>query len=528
MNFRPYHVEETKPAMSEWRCRFGALLACVSLTWVTPGAAQNTAEEELLLSYGDRSTVSIATGGPRPLSRVPSVASVITAEEIAAMGATDLDEVLETVPGLHVNRGANNYSPLYVIRGVVSQFTPQVLVLQNGLPITTLFQGNKGNLWGGYPVEHIARIEVIRGPGSALYGSDAFSGVINIITKTAADTPGTEVGVRYGSFKTRDLWVQHGGQQGALNVAAYLRLGSTDGFKSNIARAAGGTSGATNLGHDSVDGNLDLGYDKWRLRFGYKLRDDLETGAGIAQALDPVGRQKSERLTGDLSWSDPQVARNWGLGFTAGYLQYAQLIPVDFQLFPPGTNFGFGSTANGFLGGPETRERQLRLSAFATYSGFSGHSLRFGLGHDDLNLYWTHETRNFTYAADGKLIPTSGGVLVDYSDTDPFLRPHRRKIDYLYVQDEWNFAPDWMLTAGLRHDRYSDFGGTTNPRLAVVWDAAVDVTAKLLYGRASVRRRSSKPMASGTLSPWVIRTCAPRPTAPSRPPSPGRRAWTRS
>jgi iron complex outermembrane receptor protein len=74
--------------------------------------------------------------------------------------------------------------------------------------------------------------------------------------------------------------------------------------------------------------------------------------------------------------------------------------------------------------------------------------------------------------------------VVDFSDTDPFLRPQRRKVDYLYVQDEWGFAKDWALTAGLRHDRYSDFGGTTNPRLALVWDAALDLTAKLLYGRA--------------------------------------------
>jgi iron complex outermembrane receptor protein len=464
---------------------FRTLFPLALLLFQAPGVlAQSDEEEELALSYGDKSFVTIATGSQQALRRAPSVASVITAEDIAAMGAADLDEVMETVPGVHVNRSANNYSPLYVIRGVFSQLTPQVLVLQNGVPITTLFQGNKGNLWGGYPVEHIARIEVIRGPGSALYGSDAFSGVINIITKAAADTPGTEFGARAGSFSTGDAWVQHGGTWGATDVAAYLRVGSTDGFKSTITGAAAGTSGPVNTGYNAIDGNLDLDYSKWRLRFGYKLRDQLETGAGIAQALDPVGRGKSERITGDLSWSDPQFARDWGMGFTASYLHYAQLIPTDYQLFPPGSNIGGGVSSNGFLGGPETWERQLRLSGFVTYAGFAGHSLRFGLGHDDLNLYETSETRNFTYAANGALIPNPGGVVMDYSATDPFLRPQRRKIDYFYVQDEWNIVNDWTLTAGLRHDNYSDFGGTTNPRLALVWDAALDLTAKLLYGRA--------------------------------------------
>ncbi|MES2582720.1 MAG: TonB-dependent receptor [Pseudomonadota bacterium] len=453
-------------------------------------------EDELLLSYGDKATISIATGSQQSLRRAPAVATVITAEDIAAMGATDLDEVLETVPGVHVSRSANVYAPLYVVRGVYTQFTPQVLVMQNGVPITTLFVGNKGNLWGGYPVEHIARIEIIRGPGSALYGADAFSGVINIITKSAADTPGTEVGLRAGSFATKSAWLQHGGKVGALDVAAYLRIGSSDGFKETITADAQtrfdkifGTRaslapGSVRTGYDAVDGNLELGLDKWRAHLGYKLRDNVGVGAGIASALDPVGRHKSERMTGDLSWTDPHFSSDWGLGFAASYLHYAQMIPVAYQLFPPGANIGGGVSAKGFFGGPETWERQLRLSTFATYSGFAQHSIRFGVGHDDLDLYKTAEMRNFNYSPAGALVPVAGGDLVDFSNSNPFMFPHRRLVDYLYVQDEWSFAKDWVLTAGLRRDHYSDFGGTTNPRLALVWDAALDVTAKLLVGRA--------------------------------------------
>lgn len=474
-------------------------LALVSALFIqTPLAMANALEdeEELVLAYGDKATVSIATGSPQTLRRAPSVATVITAEDIAALGATDLDEVMEAVPGIHVNRSANGYTSTYAIRGIVSTYTPQVLVLQNGIPVTTLFQGNKGNIWGGYPLEHIARIEVIRGPGSALYGADAYSGVINIITKNAADTPGTEMGVRVGSFNTKNVWLQHGGTLGPMDLAAYLRVGSTEGFKETITAdaqtrfdrllrtQASLAPGAVNTGYDAIDGNLDLGLDKWRLRGGYKFRDNVGTGAGIASALDPVGRSQTERITADLSWTDPQFSRNWGLGFTASYLHYRQVIPTDFQLFPPGANLGAGASANGFVAGPDTWERQVRLSAVATYSGFDGHSIRMGLGHDDLDLYKTHETRNFTYAPSGALVPVAGGMVVDFTDTDPFLRPQRRLVDYVYVQDEWNFAKDWALTAGLRRDLYSDFGGTNNPRLAVVWDASLDVTAKLLMGRA--------------------------------------------
>jgi iron complex outermembrane receptor protein len=54
----------------------------------------------------------------------------------------------------------------------------------------------------------------------------------------------------------------------------------------------------------------------------------------------------------------------------------------------------------------------------------------------------------------------------------------------VYAQDEWNFAKDWTLTAGIRHDRYSDFGSTTNPRLALVWDASYNVVVKAMHGAA--------------------------------------------
>ncbi|MDO8284127.1 MAG: TonB-dependent receptor [Rhodoferax sp.] len=472
------------------------LLATLALPAQTVLAQAVGEEDELLLSYGDKDTVSIATGSQQSLRRAPAVATVITSEDIAAMGATDLDEVLETVPGLHVNRAANSYTPLYVIRGVFSQYNPQVLVMQNGIPVTTLFIGSKGNLWGGYPVEHIARIEIIRGPGSALYGADAFSGVINIITKSAAETPGTEVGLRGGSFATRNAWVQHGGKIGSVDVAAYLRIGSSEGFKGIVEADAQtrfdrifGTRaslapGAVRNGYDAVDGNLDLGFESWRAHVGYKFRDNLGTGAGIASALDPAGRERSERLTGDVSWTEPQFSKDWGLGFAASYLHYAQIIPVPLQLFPPGSNIGGGVSSIGFLGAPETWERQLRLSAYATYSGFAGHSLRLGLGHDDLDLYKTAELRSFTYSPVGALVPVPGGGVVNFSDTNPFMFPHRRLVDYVYAQDEWSFAKDWALTAGVRHDRYSDFGGTTNPRVALVWDASLDVTAKLMAGRA--------------------------------------------
>jgi iron complex outermembrane receptor protein len=155
----------------------------------------------------------------------------------------------------------------------------------------------------------------------------------------------------------------------------------------------------------------------------------------------------------------------------------------------------------------------LIFSGYATYSGFSGHSLRFGLGHEDLNMYKTATHKNYLLTAGAPVPNPLEGSVIDYYFIQSHILPNRRKVDYLYAQDEWNFAHDWTLTAGLRHDRYSDFGGTTNPRLALVWDASLDLTAKLLYGQAfrapsSDEQYSTNPVTSGNpnLKPESIQT----------------------
>lgn len=502
--------------------QFKTLLPLSLLLLQVPGAlAQTSEEEELALIYGDKETVSIATGSKQELRRAPSVASVITAEDIKAMGATNLDEVMESIPGVHVTRSATSYFSVYSIRGIGSNPTsnPQVLMLQNGIPTNSAWRGDRGQSVGAPLLENIARIEVIRGPGSALYGADAFSGVINIITKNAATAPGTEVGARLGSFNSQNVWVQHGSRHGALDVAAYLQVGRSDGAGQTLAadaatrlnKAFGGKTsdapGPLNTGDQVVDAQLDLGYDKWRLRSGIKQRS-ADTGAGISYALDPGGTEETRRINADLSWNDDNFAQNWGLGFTANYLQHIE--DNSYQMFPPGTTFPpytvsattpagiqallgpVGTTVNrftsGMLGTPGRWERQFRLSGNATYNGFAGHSIRLGAGHEDLNMYQIKTVKNFWLRTDGAAaligVPVPTGALIDYAALQPHQLPHRRFNDYAYIQDEWKLARDWTLTAGIRNDNFSDFGSTTNPRLALVWDAAYDLTAKLMFGQA--------------------------------------------
>ncbi|MBT9597499.1 MAG: TonB-dependent receptor [Vitreoscilla sp.] len=463
-------------------------------------AAEISEEEELAMAFGDKSFVSIASGSRVPLARAASIATVITAEDIRASGATDLDEVLETVAGLHVSRSPVLNAPVYTFRGVRGTLTnPQVLMLVNGIPQTRIYAGDRGLNWGGQPLENIARIEVIRGPGSALYGADAYSGVINILTKTSAEIGGTQLGARAGSFGQSGGWWLHGGRWGAVDVAGYLGVHRTDGGGRTIgADAQTGLDnifgafgvppvslapGPMNNGYRLVDAALDLSLQRWRLRTSYKHVFDLGSGAGVAQALDPTGRNSSRRVDAELSWHEPVLAADWDVllrAHAAHYEEHSRLV-----LFPAGTNLGGGFFQDGMIGNPEKWERHARLEATAVYTGLAGHRIRLGAGYSNEDLYRLRESKNFN--PDPKFSPIGAGSwadVTDVTDTAPFMVPQQREVVHGYLQDEWSLAKDWTLTAGVRHDRYSDFGSTTHPRLALVWDAAYDLTAKLLYGSA--------------------------------------------
>ena len=485
-----------------------ALCAFLALAWFGCANAQTSEEEDLALAYGDKTTVSIASGSSQSIRRAPSVATVITSRDINAMGATDLDQVLESVPGLHVSKSNVASKTIYSFRGIHTLENSQVLMLVNGIPITNVFQGDRSQIWGGMPLENVERIEVIRGPGSALYGADAFSGVINVITKTSADVKGTELGLRTGSFNSRDGWIQHGGKLGSLDTAFYVRDGTTDGEKRIIQKDAVGASGPINEQRKAFDARGDLSKDAWRFRAAYQKRE-LGTGAGLAAALDPNARVSENRLYMDLNYDQANWAPNWDVASVAGYYQIKQKqADPAFTLFPAGVIPGF---PNGMIGNPGHSEWHSHASVSAIYTGFQQHQIRIGTGLRKDDLYETMESKNF----DANFAPLPGGVTVATGNPNlVYLLPHDRNLTYEFVQDEWAFAKDWALTAGVRHDQYSDFGGTTNPRLALVWDAAYNVVVKVMHGTAFraptfvEQYAINNPVQSGTpdIKPETIKT----------------------
>ena len=473
------------------------LLSMASLDAITQTDFDD--EDELLDLYGDVQSISIATGAKQSIAKAPAVASVITAKQIREMGATDIDQVLESVPGLHVKVSSSGYNPIYIFRGITSEFNPQVLMLINGIPISNLFQGDRNQIWGGMPVNAISRIEIIRGPGSAVYGADAFAGVINIITKTREDIKENEIGARLGSFDSRDLWTALAGDWGTAEVAFILEYHNTDGHREIIDEdaqtgldAAFGTNaslapGPVNLSRDNIDIRFDLKWQNVRFRSGLQRREDWGNGAGVAQALDPNNRFKSDRFNLDISYDATEFSENWDISFLFSYFDTTQEVTEDLILFPPGANIGFGVFPEGVIGNPNVFERHYRFNTSIFYHGIDRHQIRIGAGYYLGDVHRIEETKNF--GIDPNSSPPTplppGADIVDVTDTPfVFLPEIDRENTYVFIQDVWKIYNDWELTAGVRHDSYSDFSDTTNPRLSLVWSTTLNLTTKLLYSEA--------------------------------------------
>ncbi|MBF0622562.1 MAG: TonB-dependent receptor [Magnetococcales bacterium] len=475
------------------------LVGVLVLLWSINGTAgvdlamlQNEGDDEdvLLELYGEEEVISLATGSDKPLHLAPSVATVITAEDIRRSGATNLDQILEQVPGLHVAiSSTSRVESIYMIRGIFTGYNPQVLVLLNGLPFPHLFSSGRPNNFQ-LPVASIARVEVIRGPGSALYGADAFTGVINIKTKSAADIHGTEVGFRGGSFDTYQGWLQQSVQLGDWDLALSLEASTTNGDRGRIITSDLQTTfdqiSGTNLSlapgpleteNTMYNGVFEATKQNWTARVWGWTHVNGGMGAGGAQALDSEGRQNIDQYMVDLIYHNPVWTPSWDVQVRLNY--FYSLNNTYFKLFQDGVVFPDGTAyPNGWIGNPGTSDRIAGLETTNLYSGIDDHRLRFVLGGKYMDEK-TREKKNFGVG----VVP---GVLTDVTNdpTAVYIGNNDRWVAYMAAQDEWSFAPDWALTAGVRLDRYSDFGSTVNPRFALVWSPLYNLTSKLMYGQA--------------------------------------------
>ncbi len=486
----------TRRALMPGNHVFLALWYLFSLVTVDQVRAEEASGRMLEEVYGSAArTVEIATGYAKAPEQAPAVTTVLTAADIDAMGVRTLQAALSSVAGFQWQSGRTNFENVS-LRGLNSSFDGRTLLMIDGLPVAQGFgSAHAFRIYDTYPVENIDRIEVIRGPASALYGADAFAGVINVITRTAAQRRGSQFGARMGSFNTYEGWLRHSGSFGPVGVSAYFSGGTSDGQDSTVdadlqtqfdrvfGTRASRAPGPLGMHYERTNADVDFWLGPWRLKLAYFGLQNAGNGIGL-DVLDPTGKVASHTAFGDLSFRErfaDTIEVNAHIAYTDnGANSSATTLPSG--------AFG-GLFQRGVLDEFILRGRQFRTEGSLLWTGLDDHMVRIGAGYYTRDLYEFAQRSNAITTGDPErglvLVPTPGEQLVTLSPDQLAVPPKlQRDVTFGFFQDEWHFANDWTLTAGVRVDSYSDFGTSTNPRASLVWNTGPHSTLRLSYGQA--------------------------------------------
>lgn len=173
-----------------------------------------------------------ATKTERKVSDVPASIDIITQADIKKAVAQTTDELLKEVSGLDLKHSmgavTSGTSNKVVMRGLGGTTEGRVLLLIDGVPMNDLYGGDIE--WNRIPVSSIKRIEVVKGASSALYGSGAMGGVINIITKTPTDKAQSDIALSYGSMNTKIASLSTMGKSGKFGYLFSGDRTTSDGY----------------------------------------------------------------------------------------------------------------------------------------------------------------------------------------------------------------------------------------------------------------------------------------------------------
>jgi iron complex outermembrane receptor protein len=172
--------------------------------------------------------ITSASKKEQRIGSAPAAVYVLTGEEILRAGHTSIPEALRMVPGLSVAR-LDSHTWIITARGFAGEFAGKLLVLIDGHSVYDPFYNGVSWALEDVPLENLDRIEVIRGPGAALWGSNAVNGVINIITKKASDTQGG-LAVGGGGPQERAGMMRYGGHTESAQYRAYFTYNEDGAF----------------------------------------------------------------------------------------------------------------------------------------------------------------------------------------------------------------------------------------------------------------------------------------------------------
>ncbi|MEQ1567862.1 MAG: TonB-dependent receptor [Myxococcota bacterium] len=476
--------------------------------WSLPAAAQSVVDpfqepDESELFRFEEQLVTVASRYAQTARKAPSTVTVVTAETIRERGYRKVSDLLRDLPGIYVWRTPEGRD-VAAIRGVISADDNKLLVLVDGMP---WYEGvyTHGFIDDYLPISNVRQVEVIKGPGSAVYGTNAFTGVVNVVTFAGEDLEGGRARWIGGSTGRSDLTVTAGGRLGTADAraSAYGRVfgQSGEGLEVTPSRAFDliGTDPkrGVNVGASFGVAGFDARIHHVDYAHTYLVQPREDPLAALGKTLD----------TFDLQYHD-----------TFSRLRYR----FDFDRFsvtPTVAYHRYDDPASYFLGGEITVDPDT-LAATQSFVTVDAEKTteRIGLGVDleaepaidhvvvgGVGYETVRVLRLFDQAfpSDGSdpslangfaVYDDCGGVAGLYTNGRGCVPPRLRNL-YAHAQYSWTATQWFELTAGVRVDKRlptnlgekpSDgaFRLSVSPRVGLLVVPNDRVTAKVLYGRA--------------------------------------------
>jgi iron complex outermembrane receptor protein len=438
--------------------RIGACLLIAAL--VVPAAPARAANGADLLEMSLESLMNVTVVGAsryeQKSSEAPSYVSVITANDIQRFGYRNLADLLRSVPGIFTTYD-RNYSYIGV-RGFAptGDYNTRILLLVDGHRINNAVY-DQALIGNEFPVDIdlVERVEIVRGPSSSLYGSNAFFGIVNVITKRGGTLQGAEMSGSAGSYRTF---------QGRATYGRDFLEGPEILFSGTASRGQGQDLLFPAFNDPATNNGVAAGADAEGFRNAFAK---ITWGDFTLEGVN--GYRKKHVPTGsyETTFNDNRTYTVDRTGYLD--LQYKRDLPGDLNVFgrlyyddyryygdyiyDPEVNKDSGK---GRMWGAEwkvvkaVRERQ-RLTAGAEYRN-----------------NFRQEQGNYDVGAPGPNLDDR----------------HHSHVWAAYFQDEVRITPNLILSAGVRHDHHGKTSGTTNPRIGLIFRPQEDTSVKLLYGRA--------------------------------------------
>ncbi|BAN34938.1 hypothetical protein SCD_n01102 [Sulfuricella denitrificans skB26] len=442
------------------RPRFFQLTLALLLAGIFGSPGLGKAQDLTALSIEQLMNLEVYTASKflQKTSEAPATVSIISADDIKRYGYRTLTDALKSLRGVYIAYD-RNYSYIGTRGfGRPGDYNTRVLLLVDGYRLNDNIY-DQAPIGTDFPLDMamIERIEFVPGPGSAIYGANAFFGVINVITKQGKSIEGTEAALELASLNTTKARASLGrtldnGSDLLLSVSAYDSKGKDRYFPEFDTPAS----------NNGIAQGLDYAryqqfFAKWKMGAVTLTASADDRKKGIPTASygqifnDPRSYTDDQHAFLNLTYADTLSAKLDGYGSVYyGETRYKG----DYAYSQPTPTNKDGSTGKWW--GAEAR---------LVSTAWSGQKIMAGVEtRQDL------ERRLFNFDD----LPYASNL-----DTNPKKRTYA-----LYLQDEITLNEQLILNAGIRYDHDSESGTSTNPRLAMIYKAQPETTLKLLYGTA--------------------------------------------